>query len=105
MFSFSQVLMSEIFPSHTRGLASSVATLVNWTCSFIVTQIFAAMMRALTPGGAFVCYALELCVTWIFVMRLVPETKGKSLEELEAYFKGEGSVGSYQTPPTYTEYV
>jgi len=91
------ILMSEIFPSHTRGLASSVATLVNWSCSFVITQIFSAMMKALTPGGAFLCYALELIFTFMFVLRLVPETKGRSLEQLEVFFQGGGMM--YNTHP------
>mmetsp|Transcript_39297 Transcript_39297/g.65997 ORF Transcript_39297/g.65997 Transcript_39297/m.65997 type:complete len:514 (-) Transcript_39297:322-1863(-) len=80
------VLMSEIFPAPTRGLASSMATLVNWSCSFVVTQSFKGMMNTLTPAGAFTCYALELAGTFAFVLVLVPETKGRTLEQIQALF-------------------
>ena len=45
----------------------------------------------LTPGGAFLVYALELVVAWCFIRAVVPETKGRSLEQLEAYFKSQAS--------------
>jgi len=80
------LLMAEIFPAPTRGLASSMATLVNWSCSFVVTQTFLGMMETLTPSGAFITYSLELACTFVFVLMLVPETKGRTLEQIEAYF-------------------
>eukprot|EP00238_Polyblepharides_amylifera_P006996 CAMPEP_0196574592 /NCGR_PEP_ID=MMETSP1081-20130531/4285_1 /TAXON_ID=36882 /ORGANISM="Pyramimonas amylifera, Strain CCMP720" /LENGTH=511 /DNA_ID=CAMNT_0041892671 /DNA_START=118 /DNA_END=1653 /DNA_ORIENTATION=+ len=80
------VLMSEIFPAHTRGQASSLATFINWSCSFLVTEVFKSMMDTLTPAGAFMTYAFELLATVLFVFVLVPETKGRSLEQIEAYF-------------------
>jgi hypothetical protein len=49
------------------------------------------MLHMLTPGGAFLVYALELIMAWCFIRAVVPETKGRSLEQLEAYFKSQTS--------------
>jgi len=71
------LLMSEIFPSKVRGTAGSVATAVNWTCSFLMTELFGTINNFLGPAWTFVAFAVELTVTLIFVWRFVPETRGK----------------------------
>jgi len=80
------LLMSEIFPARVRGIAGSVATCVNWTCSFIITETFSKLNAALGQSGTFLFFAIELCITVAFIQKCVPETKGKSLEEIEAFF-------------------
>ncbi|GAQ91216.1 sugar transporter [Klebsormidium nitens] len=80
------IIMSEIFPVHVRGLAGSCATLVNWTASFTVTQTFQYLLLWSAPG-AFLLYAVECVVTVFFVSYFVPETRGRTLEEIEASFK------------------
>lgn len=153
------IIMSEIFPVHVRGLAGSVATLVNWSCSFAVTQTFQWLLLWSSPGGpptmplrrspccrpednpyslglsylmplfamcpfscpvfnvlfpglpvpscvysnskdifaqvlpkfhiagAFLLYALECAFSLLFIAYFVPETRGRTLEEIEASFK------------------
>jgi len=81
------LLMSEIFPAKVRGKAGSVATAINWTCSFIMTETFSMINNALGPALTFVAFAVELTVTFFFVWKYVPETKGKTLEEITRSFE------------------
>jgi len=80
------LLMGEIIPSHVRALGSSVATMANWTLSFIVTETFATLRTALGPAGTFFLFGGVCACGAIFVALCVPETKGKSLQEIEALF-------------------
>ncbi|XP_077864167.1 solute carrier family 2, facilitated glucose transporter member 8-like [Saccoglossus kowalevskii] len=80
------LIMSEIFPSRARGAASGIATLVNWTCAFIVTLTFSDMMDSLTEQGTFWFFGGVCFVATLFVVIFVPETKGRTLEEIEARF-------------------
>ncbi|XP_077989711.1 solute carrier family 2, facilitated glucose transporter member 8-like isoform X2 [Glandiceps talaboti] len=82
------LVMSEIFPSRARGVASGIATLVNWTCAFIVTLTFVHMSDAMSNQGVFWFFAGVCFLGIVFVFFIVPETKGRSLEEIEAYFEG-----------------
>lgn len=76
------VVISEIFPTRIRGRAMSVATFCLWVSCFLVSQFFLTMLEHL-GGGAFFVYAAMCAVAFAFVARFVPETKGKSLEEIE----------------------
>ncbi|XP_787337.4 solute carrier family 2, facilitated glucose transporter member 8 [Strongylocentrotus purpuratus] len=82
------LIMSEIFPSKARGVASGIATAFNWGCAFIVTKEFAHMQETLTKQGIFWFYGGICLLGAIFVFFFVPETKGRSLEEIEASFAG-----------------
>jgi sugar porter (SP) family MFS transporter len=77
------VVMSEIFPTHIRGRAMSVATVCLWVACYGVSQFFLPMLKWL-GGGAFYVYAVMCAVAFVFVAAFVPETKGKTLEEIEA---------------------
>ena len=79
--------MSEIFPEHVRGTAASVATLVNWSCSFLLTETFAALVGCLGKDGIFFLFAGVCGGTVAFVAAVVPETKGRTLEEIGELFK------------------
>ena len=80
------LVMSEIFPLRARGLACSLATLTNWSSAFVITYTYDSTVRALTIQGAYWVYAGICFLGFIFVYFLVPETKGKTLEEIEAIF-------------------
>lgn len=82
------LVMSEIFPSKAKGVASGIATAFNWTCSFIVTKEFNDMQDAMTKKGIFWFYGGVSLLGALFVIFFVPETKGRSLEEIEASFAG-----------------
>uniref|UniRef100_A0A672PYI6 Solute carrier family 2 member 8 n=1 Tax=Sinocyclocheilus grahami TaxID=75366 RepID=A0A672PYI6_SINGR len=77
------LVMSEIFPTRVRGLGSALCVLTNWTCAFIVTKTFQNLMVRTFWMFSGLC-ALNVIFTAIFV----PETKGKTLEEIQARFKG-----------------
>jgi SP family xylose:H+ symportor-like MFS transporter len=94
------VILSEIFPTKIRGRALSIATFCLWTANFIVSQTFPMMDRdpALVAKfhHAFPFYVYgAMCVVLVCVVALgVPETKGKSLEEIERLWKkGRGASG------------
>ncbi|XP_047448643.1 solute carrier family 2, facilitated glucose transporter member 8 [Mugil cephalus] len=82
------LVMSEIFPAKVRGFASAVCVLTNWTMAFVVTKTFQDMMSALTSAGTFWLFASMCTVSVIFTVLFVPETKGKTLEQIEATFRG-----------------
>ncbi|XP_071949085.1 solute carrier family 2, facilitated glucose transporter member 8-like [Antedon mediterranea] len=86
------LIMSEIFPTRARGAASSIATAVNWTCAFIVTKEFFDMESAMTSAGVFWFYGGVCLVGVIFVVVCVPETKGKTLEEISEYFSRDQKI-------------
>ena len=77
------VLFSEIFPNHVRGIAISVVGFVNSVVSYLVQQFFPWELSNLGNALTFLIYALFAIVGFVLVLRLLPETKGKSLEELE----------------------
>jgi hypothetical protein len=68
-------MMGEIFPSRVRGLASSVATLVNWSCAFAITESFSSMKSAFSESGVFWFYGAICIIGVTYVALLVPETK------------------------------
>ncbi|KAF8114369.1 hypothetical protein N665_0039s0128 [Sinapis alba] len=80
------LIMSEILPVNIKGLAGSIATLANWFVSWLVTMT-ANMLLAWSSGGTFTLYALVCGFTVVFVSLWVPETKGKTLEEIQALFR------------------
>lgn len=81
------LMMSEIFPVAARGKASGIATFFNWLCSFIVTMAFKYMLVWFTPAGTFWFFTVVMLFALVFVYKVVPETKGKSLEEVQLYFE------------------
>jgi sugar porter (SP) family MFS transporter len=78
------VLFSELFPNRVRGLAISFVGLINSAVSFLVQLIFPWELQNLGNSMTFLIYGLFAVVGLIVVLRLLPETKGKSLEELES---------------------
>ncbi|NHB68098.1 sugar porter family MFS transporter [Perlabentimonas gracilis] len=77
-------LLSEIFPNKLRGLAISIMGFWNSIVSFSVATVFPAQLEYMGSSATYFIYSLFGLLTLIFVWRFVPETKGKSLEELEA---------------------
>ncbi len=77
------VILSEIFPNRVRGAAMAIATTSLWIASFVLTYTFPLLNRALNASGTFWLYAFICLSGFLFIMRKLPETKGKSLEEIE----------------------
>ncbi len=77
------VVLSEIFPNRIRGAAMAVATFFLWTASFLLTYSFPLLNEGLKASGTFWLYG-AICITgFLFIRARLPETKGKSLEEIE----------------------
>lgn len=81
------LLIAEIYPMNIRGRAMSIATLSNWLFNMIVAATFLTLTEKLGKGGAFWFYAAMCVVCIIFCRLFVPETKGRTLEDIEAYLK------------------
>jgi MFS transporter, SP family, galactose:H+ symporter len=77
------LLIAEIYPLKISVIAMSVATVANWAANYLVAATFLTMAGALGKAGVFWFYAFMGLLTFIFVRRLVPETKGKTLEEVQ----------------------
>jgi hypothetical protein len=77
------VLFSELFPNWIRGLAISFVGLVNSAVSYLVQQFFPWELENLGSSTTFLLYGVFAAAGLIFIIFKVPETKGKSLEELE----------------------
>ena len=77
------VLFSEIFPNWIRGVAISIVGFVNSAVSWLVQFIFPWELANLGTAVTFALYGVFAVIGLLFIIRIVPETKGKSLEELE----------------------
>lgn len=77
------VLFAELFPNGVRGMAISFVGLINSAVAFLVTLIFPWELQTIGVAGTFLIYGLFAVIGLVFVMRILPETKGRSLEELE----------------------
>lgn len=87
------VLVSEIYPTRTRGRAMSLATAAVWAACFLVSQTFPMLIEQCGPASTFWLYGLMCIVAIVFVAWFVPETKGRSLEDIERSWARPGSAG------------
>lgn len=82
------LLAAEIFPLEVRSLGMGIATLANWGSNLAVSLTFPMLLHSLGGSGVFLLYACFSVMGWFFVKRFIPETKGKTLEEIEAHWLG-----------------
>ena len=82
------VLISEIFPNKIRGRAIAIAVAAQWAANYFISSTYPAMME-FSGGLTYSFYGLMSLLSFIFVWRMVPETKGKTLEEMQALCKKE----------------
>jgi sugar porter (SP) family MFS transporter len=81
------VLLSEMYPNRVRGMAMSVAGFALWVGTYLIGQLTPWMLETLTPAGTFLLFAV-MCVPYLVIMyKWVPDTTGKTLEEIEAWWK------------------
>lgn len=78
------LLISEIYPLAVRGAAMSVATVMNWVMNLVVAVTFLTLVGAVGHAFTFWIYGVITIGAWFFIYKLVPETKGKTLEQIEA---------------------
>jgi MFS transporter, SP family, galactose:H+ symporter len=81
------LLIAEIYPLRVRGIAEGTAAGVNWAFNFLVSLTFLTLVELLGPSLTFWVYALLAIASWLFSYYLVPETKGRTLEEIEHSFR------------------
>jgi len=81
------LLISEIFPLRVRGPAMSAVTVANWGMNLAVAVTFLTLVALLGHAGTFWTYGIIAVAAWFFCYRLVPETKGKTLEQIEAHWR------------------
>ena len=87
------VLLSEMYPNRVRGLAMSIAGFALWIGTYLIGQLTPWMLETLTPAGTFFLFAF-MCVPYLWIMyKYVPNTTGKTLEEIEEYWSRFGSRG------------
>lgn len=80
------VLLSEMYPTRVRGLAMSIAGFSLWIGTYLIGQLTPWMLQNLTPAGTFILFAV-MCIPYILIVwKMIPETTGKSLEEIERYW-------------------
>ena len=87
------VLLSEIFPNKIRGTAMAVGAVCLWVASFVLTYTFPILNALAGASGTFFIYCVICLIAFVFILKNVPETKGRALEELEkALVREHGSI-------------
>lgn len=84
------VIISEFFPTRTRGRAMSIATVALWAACYLVSQTFPMLLERVGSAWTFWTYGLIAVVAAVFIAVTVPETKGRTLEEIEHYWRAAG---------------
>ena len=80
------VFLSEMYPTQIRGTAMSIAGLSLWVGTYLIGQLTPWMLGTLTPAGTFFLFAFMCFPYMLIVWKLMPETAGKSLEDIERYW-------------------
>jgi SP family arabinose:H+ symporter-like MFS transporter len=80
------VIISEIYPTKVRGRGMSIATTALWIVGYLGNQLFPVMQKSLGSDGTFWCFSAGALLTIILVALLIPETKGRSLEEITKFW-------------------
>ena len=93
------LLIAEIYPLRVRGLAMGVATTANWAANLLVSLTFLTFTDRFGPSLTFWLYAMLTVGALIFAYRLVPETKGRTLEAIEAFWHGAHEQTADAGPP------
>lgn len=78
--------MSEIFPTKTRGIAMSIATLSLWIGVVLITQLTPMLLKSVGGAVTFWIFGANAVFLLVFTYKMIPETKGKTLEEIEKYW-------------------
>jgi len=81
------VIISEIFPTKIRGRAMSIATFSLWITNAVIGQMFPWMLENMKAYGTFWLFAFTSIIAFVFIYKVIPETKNKSLEEIELFWQ------------------
>jgi len=85
-------VINEVFPSHVRGRGVAIATAINWFAAWVVAQTFLSLVNAISTEGTFLLFAGFCVVTFVYVRWFLPETKGKTLEEVQRMWADPGEL-------------
>lgn len=91
------VIIGEIFPTSIRGRAMALGTLALWVANFFIGQLTPMMLDGIGPAGTFWIFAIICSPTLWLTWKLIPETKGRSLEEIEKYWKEKSGIKDTST--------
>lgn len=83
------MMIGELFPNKMKGLAGSVSAAFNWMLAFTVTKLFQNMVDAIGTGLTFGFFSVICALGTVFVVVMVPETKGKDIDEVQKMLLGE----------------
>lgn len=84
------VMVAEVYPMRFRGVSAGITTCCSYLMSFMLIKSYPVMVEAFGNGNVFIFYGVVSFVGCFYIWYLVPETKGKTLQEIENYFKGTG---------------
>jgi len=94
------LMIAEMTPISARSMISAVATGFNWLCAFLITKFFESLKDLITKYGTFFMFAAFCLLSIFFAAILLPETKGKSYDEIQSFFSV--TKGSGQSTPSKT---
>ena len=80
------IICAEIFPTRVRGLCIAICAMTYWIGNIVVTYSFPILFKSIGLGGVFAIFTVGCIISWIFVYRKVPETKGMPLEVISEFF-------------------
>ena len=86
-------VINEIFPSTVRGRGVAIATAANWGAAWLVTQFFLTLTNLLGEAGTFGLFAAMCVITFVFVWFQLPETKGRTLAEIQQMWVERSAAG------------
>lgn len=81
------IVMAEIFPTRVRGRAMSISTVAIWAACYIVSQTFPMLLETIGAAFTFWFFMTMVLISFLFVWKILPETKGKTLEDIEKSWK------------------
>jgi len=88
------LIISEIYPLAIRGVGMSAATVANWAMNLVVAVTFLTLVNVLGHGPTFLLYGVLSVGAWFFIYKLVPETRGKTLEQIEDHWRKGKPIGA-----------
>lgn len=93
------IIIGELFASDIKGLAAGLAMTLNWTLAFIITKAFPSLLEAIGSGPTFWIFTALSYLGTIFLVFCLPETKGKSLAEIQWLLDGQRSSSAQSIVP------